>query len=351
MRATIASTAASKYAAATKKRVTKDTLGGLIQILDFEIVATHLGARSERATILIYDFESIGSEGSGAFGCPRPLESLPEVVELLDQLKAMRARETQEIQPRSRLGSLTDGLSANSQFEVEGSGFDSSETSQLMFATQVPSRFSKRSLLANEGAQCEDITKSGRTKPKDISENNAAPDSPQKRGYLSGDANMKANTRRNINTTEALLDLLAPKQTSRRVVSDQPTFKMLNTVETPKSGNKSREIIHEVKTSSTLEADNSGTGSGTPTNGPRDVQKKGQELAIDTNQTPASQTIGGLKSPGFAARELPPVLKSHSVEKNDDSNNPRHSVDYETIGQMRKVLKVFLSLVSILINS
>jgi len=351
MRATIASSAASKYEVATKKRVTKDTLGGLIQILDFEIVATHLGARSERATILIYDFESVGSEGSGAFGCPRPLESLPEIVELLDQLKAMRARETQEAQPRSRLGSLTEGLPANSQFQVEGSGFDSPETSQLMFATQVPSRFSKRSLLANEGAQWEDITKSGNIKPKDTRKDNAAPDVPQKKGYLSVDAKAKAGIKRNVNTTEALLGLIAPKQTVTRVVSDQLTTKMLEIVKTPKSANKSRDISHKVKTSSTLEAANSGTGFGTPTNSSGDVQKKGQELAIGTNQFPASQLMREIKSPGVTAREPLPVLNSHSGGKNDNSNSPRQPVDYKTIGQTRKVPEMFLNLVSILINS
>ena len=226
MRATIASSAATKNAAATKKRITKDTLGGLIQIQEYEIVATHLGARSERATILIKDFKSIGSEGSGGFGCPRPLESLPEIVDLLDQLKALRIGESRENQLRSSLGSPVEGTPSFSQLGSEGFGHRLQETNQSMFATQIPSRFSNSSLVAEREAQRQIVSKSEKVQ--------------QRQGHPLENAEPKANGKRKVNTSEALLALLAPKRAVTRPEPSQNTTNNRDSAQLPNSEGESR---------------------------------------------------------------------------------------------------------------
>lgn len=148
MRATVAALAARRYTAATKRRVTEDTLGQLIQIVDFEIVATHLGPRARRATILINDFKTVGDK-CGAFGSPRFLESLQDMKDLQQQLITLRAREV--------IGSqlpVTDAMSEmgsppHSQLDSGSWGDESSEASQPIFATQVSHHRSEHRPLAN----------------------------------------------------------------------------------------------------------------------------------------------------------------------------------------------------------
>ena len=214
MRATIASSAAARNTASTRKRITKDTLGGLIQIKEFEIVATHLGARSERATILVQDFRSLGSEGSGGFGCPRPLESLPEIVDLMDQLKALRAEESTRSRSRSSLGSPAEQSPSRSQLANGDVAHTFQETSQSVFATQIPSRFSSIPLVAEREAQ----------RGSDV---NRA-ELQQQQGCLVVDAKSKAFGKKNVNNTKALLDLLAPKRVATHLESSHATTKKWN---------------------------------------------------------------------------------------------------------------------------
>lgn len=117
-------------------------MGGIIQITDFEILATHIGPRPSRLTILIKDFQSVGSGGSGVFGVPRPLSDLPEIIELLDRLKTLRSKECCEARQNPITGEDAEdgGSSLGTQSEIESfSPSDRSRpASQENFATQVP---------------------------------------------------------------------------------------------------------------------------------------------------------------------------------------------------------------------
>lgn len=133
-----AASAVRRFRHETKKRLTQDTLGGLIHIKDFEIVATHLGPRPSRLTILINDFQSLGSVGSGGFGLPRPVDALPEVMKLLDRLKLIRLREPHKNQQKFTEDAEDKNAPSGTQSEIMCSGDESGSGSQQNFATQVP---------------------------------------------------------------------------------------------------------------------------------------------------------------------------------------------------------------------
>jgi len=353
MRATIASSAAAKYAAITKKRVTKDTLGGLIQIRNFEIVATHLGSRSERATILINDFERIGCEGSGGFGCPRPLESLPEIAELLDQLKTIRGRENQGIQLRSRLESASEGSFARSQLGVEGSEIDSPVTSQMMFATQVPSCFSERPLVTGGEVQPETVSESARNKVKDTANENAIADMPQRQGHPSvnakANAKAKANGKPSVNTRENLLRLLAPRQPVPRPVFKQTMTKKPTTAPLPNSGNMYQDIHPELKNPLVSEAAIGGVGFTTPPNHIQDIDKEVHGPKVTSIPPLATQSIGELTSRARVTEGSLTIHVGTSARKNHEMNPSEQAVIGPIFDHLPKVCGISLKHVSMLI--
>lgn len=347
MRATIASSAAAKYAAITKKRVTKDTLGGLIQIRHFEIVATHLGARSERATILINDFESIGSEGSGAFGCPRPLESLPEIVVLLNQLRTIRGRETQGSQLRSRLESPSEGSFARQQLGAEGSGIDSPEMSQSMFATQVPSRFSDRPLVTGGEAQRESISTSARNEVKGTTNKNATADLRQRQDFSS----LNANGKPSVNTSEALLRLLAPRQAVPRPVLNQTSTKKSAPAQLPSLGNTSKDIRPEFRNLLGPEAAIDGVGSKTPSDNLQDIHKQDHGSKVISDRPLATPPIGELTFPSGATEGSLSVHKGPSAENDHSMSQSEEAGNCAVITQQPEVGEMYLKLVSMLIQN
>ncbi|KAL9612134.1 MAG: hypothetical protein Q9167_003250 [Letrouitia subvulpina] len=93
LRATIASSAIGKFNTKDGKRVTEHTLGNVIQLLDSEIVATHLGPRAQRLTMLVKDFKVLGSDRSQAHVQPRPIDAIQENTLLLEKLMAFRMEE------------------------------------------------------------------------------------------------------------------------------------------------------------------------------------------------------------------------------------------------------------------
>ncbi len=129
----ISSDASQRYRAKNKRSLTHGTPGGLIQLLDFEIVATHLGPRPERVTIDVNDFKSLGSNGSGNFGhaTPYSVESRLEIKQLLQKLEILRNRNSQG-------GHLSPNPSIRSQFSTASSVEESDSVSQAVFATQAP---------------------------------------------------------------------------------------------------------------------------------------------------------------------------------------------------------------------
>lgn len=129
----ISSDASQRYQAKNKRSLTHGTPGGLIQLLDFEIVATHLGPRPERVTVDVNDFKSLGSNGSGNFGFATPysVESRLEIKQLLQNLENIRNRNSQG-------DHLSPNPSIRSQFSTASSVEESDSVSQAVFATQAP---------------------------------------------------------------------------------------------------------------------------------------------------------------------------------------------------------------------
>lgn len=348
MRATIASSAAAKYAAIEKKRVTKDTLGGLIQIRNFEIVATHLGSRPERATILINDFKSIGCEGSGGFGSPRPLEIIPEIAELLDQLKTIRGRENQGMQLRSGLESASEGSLARSQPDVEGSGIGSPETSQMMFATQVPSCFSEHPLETDGEAQPETVSISAGNKITDTANDNAIADMPQRQGYPSVNAKAKANGKPRVNTSEALLRLIAPKQLiprpmPKQILSQKPTAPL------PNSGNMYRDIHPEPKNPLASGATIEEVSFATPPNHIQGIDKQVHGPKVTSFPPLATESIGELTSRAKVTDGSLAVHAGTSARKTREMNPSEQAAIGPNFDHLPKVCGISLRHISVLI--
>lgn len=133
---TFAASAVSKYTAATRKRITDGTRGGLVQIRAFEIVATHYGPKQSRLTLLIKDFQSLGSDGSGTFGNPVPIGSRQDIRVPLFQLGELRAQEPTNSQPHSGSGDDATAADIRSQ-ATDGSSDDEVDVvTQVAFATQ-----------------------------------------------------------------------------------------------------------------------------------------------------------------------------------------------------------------------
>lgn len=136
----MATSAVHKFFAESKKRVNKGILGGLIQILDFEVVATHLGPRDSRLTLLINEFKSLGSEGSSIFGgsrLPRPIEVNQEIQKLSGRLKEIRAKEYTENRHHKHLHDSEGDSTVTSHNDFDLSSDDGPLASQQALATQA----------------------------------------------------------------------------------------------------------------------------------------------------------------------------------------------------------------------
>ena len=134
--ATISKNAVDRFTKKTRKRLTDGTIGGLIQLQEFEIVVTHLGARQKRMTLLVTNFKHLGSNGSGVMSVPRAIQDAPQVKVLLDKLKLYR-----EGAPKSKAPSTQqlDNEEPSLASQLHGSSPDDDLLeSQTIFATQAP---------------------------------------------------------------------------------------------------------------------------------------------------------------------------------------------------------------------
>ena len=132
--ASIANQASAKYTKKERKRVTEGTLGGLIQLQEFEIVATHIGPRDKRLTLYVKDFKSIGSNGEGKFGvAPQAIEGREGTKELLKKLAGLRDQTSNAHSEQSATASPIQ-----SQSSTQTSVAENDQDSQIGFATQVP---------------------------------------------------------------------------------------------------------------------------------------------------------------------------------------------------------------------
>ena len=140
----VAAAAAERFEREHKRRVTEGTLGAVIQILDYEIVAQHHGPKRTKITMLINNFRHIGSDGSPPFGNPSSLECQPPIIELLEKLQKLRAQEQPSSQSLAPFKAAT--IVSASQANSVSSADDSLDKSQAEFATQIPRLQSKKRL-------------------------------------------------------------------------------------------------------------------------------------------------------------------------------------------------------------
>ena len=132
--ASITNQASQKYAKQNRKKLTEGTVGGLIQLHEFEIVATHLGPRDKRLTLYVKDFKSIGANGSGNFGvAPQAIESREGTKELLKKLADLRKHSWEA---HSEQSATVSPIQSQPSTQTSEAGND--QDTQVGFATQVP---------------------------------------------------------------------------------------------------------------------------------------------------------------------------------------------------------------------
>ncbi|KAL8918112.1 MAG: hypothetical protein Q9208_007554 [Pyrenodesmia sp. 3 TL-2023] len=150
LKATISSAAAAEHQKKTGARITEGTLGNIIQLSDAEIVATHLGPRPSRVTILVSRFKIVGSDKSGQFGIPRPFEATDIGRQLLAKLTFLR--ESKESHSRAQGVAKQDDGDDPSKLRTEHREFpgDGRLASQQLLS-QVPSRLAGLHLPRNSG--------------------------------------------------------------------------------------------------------------------------------------------------------------------------------------------------------
>ena len=106
----------------------------LIQLHDFEIVATHFGPRDKRLTLYVKDFKSLDTGESGTFGvAPQAIESREGTKELLNKLADLRKH---IIDVQSAESAVESPMKSQPSTQISEATND--QDSQAGFATQVP---------------------------------------------------------------------------------------------------------------------------------------------------------------------------------------------------------------------
>ena len=132
------------------KRITDGTVGGIIQLIEYEIVAQRHGPKWTRLSMIVKKIKLIGSSGSGVFGAPCHVESLEPVIEMLDQLQTIYAQDPPVGQSSTPFnppeGILSNDHAPSSQATSISSADDNLDKSQALLATQVPGLPSRKRL-------------------------------------------------------------------------------------------------------------------------------------------------------------------------------------------------------------
>lgn len=139
LKATISSAAAAEHQKKTGTRITEGTLGNILQLSEAEIVATHLGPRSSRITLLVSKFKIVGSDKSGQFGSPRPFEATETGKQLLQRLASLGASKESNSRAQSVTQQLVENEPLKSRMEHVMSPDENGLASQELFS-QVPAR-------------------------------------------------------------------------------------------------------------------------------------------------------------------------------------------------------------------
>ena len=236
--ASITSQASQRYAEKERKKVTQGTLGGLIQLQEFEIVATHFGPRDRRLTLYVKGFKSLGSNGSGEFGvAPQAIESREGTKELLNKLAGLRR---QKSNAHSEQSATASPIWSQSSTQTSEAGND--QDSQSGFATQVPR--SVAPILSKPKSRGPTTNINISTTSSTMSTTSLVPPPKAKhRDPLASTVGPQAHAARqrpSVNNTKALLSLLQnPKSASMQTgVTPEPTTDRLLRRNTASSDNK-----------------------------------------------------------------------------------------------------------------
>jgi len=187
------------YVTKHRRRITKDTQGGIIGIVQYEIVATHLGPKQSSVTLLVNDLQFCGSAGSGTFGQPSPVHQRQRVGLLVQRLRELKSVEVPDVCIDSDNDELAAPSSKRPKTEtgIEGSGYDgvdrqSALATQVVFHSQMPQDEELEVAVANY------------VQPNKVSSN------PSKETWTAPNRyGLPANaSRRKVNTTGDLLGLL-----------------------------------------------------------------------------------------------------------------------------------------------
>ena len=131
--ASITNQSSQRYAKEYRRKLTDGTVGGLIQLHEFEIVATHLGPRDKRLTLYVQNFKCLSSDRSSTFGvAPQAIEGRARTKELLKKLAGLREHESDAHFKQSASSSPIKSQS-NTQISEAGTN----QASQVGFATQL----------------------------------------------------------------------------------------------------------------------------------------------------------------------------------------------------------------------
>lgn len=155
--ASITDAAAQNFLTKSRRRVTQETLGGIIHLRSFDIVATFMGPdNSFRITLLIKTFELLGSEASPVFGKPRAIHKRIAIQGLETKLRAIWTAKLAQLEPVIEDKPASDSIPQSELDQFELSSDDSEENSRQALATQAPSRSRKTNSKIHRSSALQD---------------------------------------------------------------------------------------------------------------------------------------------------------------------------------------------------
>lgn len=142
--ASITNAAAQHFITKSRRRVTQGTLGGIIHLQNFDVMATYMGPdESCRITLSIKTFDFLGSEASPVFGIPRAIQNSIAIRSLEKKLRAIWAANFAQLEPATDDKPASDSILQSGIDRFELSSDDSEVNSQQALATQAPFRSRK----------------------------------------------------------------------------------------------------------------------------------------------------------------------------------------------------------------
>lgn len=155
--ASITNAAAQNFLTKFRRRVTQDTLGGIIHLQNFDIMATYMGPdQSCRITLSIKTFDFLGSEASPVFGSPRALQNSMAIRSLEMKLRALWTANFAQLEPATDDKPASDSILQSGVDRFELSGDDIEENSQQALATQAPFRSRKTNSRTHRSSALQD---------------------------------------------------------------------------------------------------------------------------------------------------------------------------------------------------